>query len=181
MFDRPTFKAPILLHKIIINSWMKQTWLSMAQFDIHPQLHILDFPLQWVHDLELVKLFLRNVVWQPQLSMLHHCHMFLKALHLSDICNGTGNQILLQCLNGMQLITLAYSWPRTPTPTMAEWHCWQTTLTNLLHLGLHQTLASLLSEWTEVPKNGGWYLEQTSCALWHNTDEGWSRHGKIPG
>jgi len=88
------FEALSLLQEFITNSWMTQTWLSAATYNIHLQRSITDFLLQWVHDLELVKLFLCNLVRQPQLSMLNHCHMFLNVLCLSDICNSTRNQII---------------------------------------------------------------------------------------
>jgi len=74
----PLFEAPVLLQDLIMDSWMKHTWLSAATYDIHLQLSLLDFTLQRVHDIKLVKLFLHHGIRQPQLRMLHRCHMDLK-------------------------------------------------------------------------------------------------------
>jgi len=147
----PLFEAPTLLKDLIMDSWMKHTWLSAVNYDIHLQLWLLDFPLQRVHDLKLVKLFLHNRIRQPQLRMLHQCCMYLNVLRLSDICNRTGNQIIQQCWTGLQLVTLMYSWPCTPKPDTADWQCWQITLMKLLHLGRWQMLATPLGNW-HAPK-----------------------------
>jgi len=114
------------------------------------------------------------------LGMLHCCQMFLNVLQFSDICNTTGNQILLQCWARNQPAILEYAWPHTQWPEVADWRCWQAMLTNLLHLGHHQTLTKTVGSmsWDFLP---WWLVFNASCAIWHKTSEGWMQHGQLPG
>jgi len=65
------FKEPLILQDLIMETWMKHTWLATRQADIHLVIDILDFPLHWQGDKEIVHTFLQHGYKQPQLGALH--------------------------------------------------------------------------------------------------------------
>jgi len=89
---------------------------------------------------------------------IRYVALLFECLWLSDICNGTGDQVLKLCWTGSQSAMLDYAWPQTIKPDAADWWCWQSMLTDLLHLGHQQTLAWHLGAWISTPSNGGWFL-----------------------
>jgi len=88
------FEVPIILQEVITSSWMKHTWLTTCQADIHLFVDIPNFPLNQHRDKELLWVFLQHGFHQPQLSSLHRCQMFLQVLRLLDICMGMGDRLL---------------------------------------------------------------------------------------
>jgi len=77
------FEAPTLLQEVVMELWLKHTWLATRQNNIHLIMDIPDFPLQQHGNKELVHTFLQHSVCQPQLEALHQCCMYLHILHLS--------------------------------------------------------------------------------------------------
>jgi len=54
------FEAPLILQELDTDSWMKHTWMTTCQADIHIFADIPDFPLNHHRDKELIQLFLQN-------------------------------------------------------------------------------------------------------------------------
>jgi len=54
------FEVPTILQDVITDSWMKHTWLSTRQANIHVQIEIPDFPLSRQGDKELIRSFLQH-------------------------------------------------------------------------------------------------------------------------
>jgi len=51
------FEAPQILEDMIMDLWMKHTWLTTCWCMIHLMMDIPDFPLNWQGDKELVHFF----------------------------------------------------------------------------------------------------------------------------
>jgi len=54
------FEAPLILQDVIMDSWMKSTWIATREADIHMMIDIPNFPLQRQGDRELVRVFLQQ-------------------------------------------------------------------------------------------------------------------------
>jgi len=63
--------------------------------------------------------------------------MYLKAVHLSDICNGVGTAIDPNFWDGRCICQTQYQWPMTMNLQHLEWLEWRKTLTLVLSLGRH--------------------------------------------
>jgi len=119
------FKAPLILQDMITDSWMKSTWIATREADIHPMIHIPNFPLQQHGDRELVWVFLQHRFCQPQLGALHWCRMFLQVLRISDICTGSGEQLLMGNWQNYKPLLSEYQWPKAVKPSPADWNMWE--------------------------------------------------------
>jgi len=173
------FEALLVLEEVIMDSWMKHTWLATCQYDIHMMEDIPDFPLNWQGDKELVCIFLQHGVWQPQLGTLHWCQMFLHALCLSNLCTGMSDQLLTTQWWNYKPLYSEYHWPRTAPPSPTDWNTWDATLTTVFNTGRYQTLPQKLGSYFSTTYSR-WYYNLEVLALWFNSGVAWTRHCNIP-
>jgi len=81
-------------------TWITHMWTQCQKLDIDIMMDIPDFDLPRQNDKELMKLFLQYGARGQELAMLNHCHMYIQAVHLSDICNRLGTVVDTQYWNG---------------------------------------------------------------------------------
>jgi len=62
------FEVLLILQEVVMDSWLKHTWLAMCQANIHLMVDISDFPLNKQGDKELVWAFLQHGVNKPNLE-----------------------------------------------------------------------------------------------------------------
>jgi len=79
------FVVPAKLGDNLTDSWITHLWHISHEEQL---LLLTDFaspPLQWVHGIEIMCLFVDSGQKQPNLKMLNNCWMFLHAFYLSKI------------------------------------------------------------------------------------------------
>jgi len=153
------FKALLILQDLVMETWMKHTWLATCQADIHLLIDIPDFPLNHQGDKELVRVFLQYGICQPKLESLHQCCMHLHALQLSDLCTGMGDKLYITNWEKYQPLYSDYTWPLTPKPSTTNWIIWNSTLSEVFQVGRYQKIPVSLGPY--IQNNGlGWYYNQ---------------------
>jgi len=94
--------------------------------------------------------------------------MYLQAIFLSIICNGTGTAINPQMWDGKVQCPSIYKWPRTDKPPPSEWQEWRCMLTLALSLGRSRQLAIPLGKWkTQIHKANGFFEPNGDHLLEH--------------
>jgi len=90
-------------------------------------------------DKEIMQILADGGYRSTELATLNRCRMYLKVILLSDICNGSGEQIEPQFWSGTAPAQIyQYSWPTTVKPTPNEWEFWRKSLHISLNLGNQQ-------------------------------------------
>jgi len=105
--------------------------------------------------------------------------MFLRVLHLSDICTRTGNRLLTGSWHNYHLVQSNYHWPNIIQPSTANWITWDVALAAVFNLGRYQTLPYKLGIFVSNQTNG-WFYAPVEQALWFKTDSKWTHHSTIP-
>ncbi len=86
--------GPLLeIRLCLTKSLFTQTWQYCKELDIDLTTDIVDFKLPWQGDQEIMRIFLQSGIMGKNLIELNQCHMYLQAIFLSNICNGTGTAI----------------------------------------------------------------------------------------
>jgi len=60
-----------------------------------------------------MQVFVQHRYQGQDLCVLNCCRMFLQAIWVSDISNGTGKEILKEAWNGTKKMESSYQWPRS--------------------------------------------------------------------
>jgi len=126
-------QTPGIFEPLVTETWLKCLWIDCHCYQISIQTNLLQSQPKWAHDTELMHAFTQHGYCGQELCELNRCHMFLHAIWISDICDGTGTKVLADCWSGNQLIKLPYRWPPTITHP-AYWPKWQQALTNCFGL-----------------------------------------------
>jgi len=87
------FSLPATILPYMTQSWFMQTWQWCKELDIEVMMDIEDFETPRKQDREIMKIFLQAGVAGQDLICMNRCHMYLQAIFLLDICNGTGTAI----------------------------------------------------------------------------------------
>jgi len=138
------FDVPLLLQDLVPDTWMKQTWIATHKENVHLMIDILDFQLNQHGDTKVTCIFLQHGLCQPQLEAIHQCCMFLKVLHLSNICNGSGDKIITRNWQNYCPLDSEFKWPKTTKPSAADWKTWHMVITTT------------------------WFYNPEEQAIWHN-------------
>jgi len=128
------FNMPIRIHNYMTTSWFTETWYQCRLLDIEISNNIRDFETPRHRDIELMRIFLKHGLHGHKLVSMNRCHMFLKAIFLSDICTSDGKAIDPQFWNGRTKCNSDIIWPRTETPPISDWTLWKKHLTAALAL-----------------------------------------------
>jgi len=73
---------------------------------------------------------------------------------------GFGNQIQIQCWEGIAPVLTTHIWTHTEHPLQTKWNLWQRALTNALHLNKQRESPTKLGGWFEYKSSmAGWYLD----------------------
>jgi len=169
--------APGIFAPLVTDTWLKRLWLDCLrhQIEIHTDLPQILPPR--IQDAELIRTFIDHGYHGQELRELNWCRMSLHAIWISDICDGTGSEILADCWNGQGTIESPYRWPPTFTQ-LAYWSKWQQALTKCFGLDRWRQLSHPLGKW--LPTTSGWFYERTSDRLWHCDMQGWQYHPYLP-
>jgi len=81
--------------------------------------------------------------------------MFLKVIWVSNICNGSGREVLKEAWDGGPPMELHYQWPLTIIKP-SNWWLWQRALQQSLGLDHWQELNHHLGKW--FPLYNGWFM-----------------------
>jgi len=93
-----------IFEPLVTDTWLKRLWLDCLwyQINIHTSLSLLQ--PRWLHDIELMRLFATHGYRGQDLSDLNRCRMFLHVIWLSDICDGTGTEVVADYWTGQHPI-----------------------------------------------------------------------------
>jgi len=103
--------------------------------------------------------------------------MFLHAIWLLDICDGTGKEILADCWEGRHPMRSSYNWLPTVVHSV-EWLRWQQALQKCFGLDRWRHLSQPLGKW--YPAKNGWFYEESTNHLWYHDTNGWQHFQYIP-
>jgi hypothetical protein len=115
-----------------------------------------------------------------ELLAVNRCWLFLKALFLSDIVNGSGTEILPAAWNGERIICPQRSgnWPNQSRPPPSAWAIWKTYLRKRF-LGRDLKLRSPMGPWVTWDQDWPWYFCPKASALFHHDRGLWTRHPAV--
>jgi hypothetical protein len=128
-------------------SLIKSTWEFMSTLGLSLNTDIkLNPPRQ--DDCYLLPALQSVIAETEELLAVNRCWLFLKALFLSDIVNGSGTEILAAAWNGERIICSQKSenWPNQSRPPPSAWAIWKTYLRKRF-LGRGLKLRSPMSPW----------------------------------
>jgi len=171
------FQTPKIFESLITNTWLKRLWLDCLRYQIDIQT---DLPIAQPNrgqDVELMRAFASYGYRGQELRELNCCRMSLHAIWLSDICDGTGTKVLVDCWKGSGPVESNYRWPPTFTQ-QSYWHTWQQALTKSFGLDRWQRPSRPLGKW--LPSDNGWFYEDLTDRLWCHNSTGWRYHSYIP-
>jgi len=162
---------------LVTDTWLKRLWLDCLRYHIEIQTDLPTIPPRRLQDIELMRVFTNNGYRGQELSDLNRCRMSLHAIWLSDICDGTGTEVLADYWNGIQPTSSTYSWPPTHTRP-SDWRTWQKALHTCLGLDRWRRLGQPLGKW--LPTSTGWFYEPLANRLWFADSGVWQYFGYIP-
>jgi len=106
-------ETPGVFKPVITDTWLKWLWLDCLCYDLHIQMDIQKLQPNCSNDMELMQAFIQHGYRGQELCDLNWCHMFLQVIWVSDICDGTGKEILMEAWEGQQPMDLPFHWPMT--------------------------------------------------------------------
>jgi len=115
---------PGLFEPVITDTWLKWLWMDCLQYCLNIQTDLPKFAPHCSQDIELVLIFAQHGYRGQDLCALNCCRMFLQAIWVSDISNGTGKEILKEAWDGTEKMELQYQWPQTVIESQ-DWSLWQ--------------------------------------------------------
>ncbi len=170
-------KTPGIFAPLVTDTWLKRVWLDCLRYQIKIQT---DLPLiqpRRLHDIEIMRVFTNYGYRGQDLSDLNRCRMSLHAIWLSDICDGTGMEVLADYWAGTQPTHSSYQWPPTHARS-SDWKKWQQALHTCLGLDRWRRLSRPLGKW--LPTSQGWFYEPSANRLWHIETGVWQYFVYIP-
>jgi len=87
------FGMPLTIIPCMSSSWFTQTWQYCKMHDIDITTDIMDFEPTRYQDKELMRIFIHFGATGQDLASLNRCWMYIHAIYLSDICNGSRTAI----------------------------------------------------------------------------------------
>jgi len=116
------------------------------------------------------------------LASLNQCQMYIHAIHLSDICNGSSTAIDNRFWEGRSICASEYLWPTTAKPTTREWLAWKKMITLALLLGWNGQLMVPLGKWIGgCMKKDGFFLDNHEEHLYEQCQQRWYIYTRSPG
>ena len=113
-------------------TWIRSLWQFIHEYKIELPSH--DFMLKKKRDEDkfLMEAFHTNGFNAQQLQQLNRCRHYLQVETLSDITDGTGNQISKQAYDGRKTTHSLHShdWPVQERPNAKHWKLWRRALRN---------------------------------------------------
>jgi len=161
-------QTPGIFEPLITDTWLKRLWLDCLRYQITVQTDLPQLTPRRLQDIELMQVFVTYGYRGQDLSDLNRCHMFLHVIWLSDICDGSGTEVLTDYWTGSQSVQLSYRWPPTYVRP-ADWKKWQQALQKCLGLDRWRRLGRPLGKW--LPATNGWYYETETHHLWHQESD----------
>jgi len=101
-------QTPGIFEPLITNTWLKLLWLNCLHYQIVIQTDLQLAHPSWVNDIELMHVFAQHGYRGQELRELNWCRMSLHAIWISDICDGTGTEVLADCWYGKGSIESLY-------------------------------------------------------------------------
>jgi len=153
-------------------------WQFQSEHGVQVETTTLDTPISWEGDQLLTIIFLKAGIKGKELATLNHCCMFLQAVALANISDGTSYYISDSMVTRKANNTFfcGYTWPNQNKPSKQVWAWW--------HLGLHlaipvdnlgcfpqQPLGWWLLPWDKHPNRWHWLLQTQPPWLYHWQDE----------
>ncbi len=146
---RQLFGMPLTILPTMTLSWFTQMWQYCKMLDINMTTDITDFELTRYQDKELMRIFIQFGATGQDLASLNRCQMYIHAIYLLDICNGSGTAIDNWYWEGKSVCPLEYIWLTTAKPTTMEWQVWRKTMSLALSTGHNGQLVVPLGKWRE--------------------------------
>jgi hypothetical protein len=160
---------------LITPSLIKSTWefLDCYGFSLRTSITC-EWPREG--DCYLMPAFLTMVTDSYQLQLLNLCRLFLRALFLSDIVDGSGKFILEEAWRGSRPIRpdRLESWPNQQRPPAQAWDLWRQTIKKVF-LCRGFWLRTPFGPWRQLDQAWPWYFCTHSRSLYHLSHKQWQR------
>jgi len=107
--------------------------------------------------------------------------MYLRVIFLSDICEASGIKLEQYLWKQPQVTDSLFCWPNMPKRTQTEWQLWQQAIQWATLIRRNLALPLPLGKWYHQTEHSpGWYYHTEENAVYHQTHEGYTRHGMYP-
>jgi len=146
---RQLFGMLLMILLCMTSSWFTQMWQYCKMLDIDMTTDITDFEPTRYQDKELMQIFIQFGATGQDLASFYQCWMYIHAICLSDIYNGSGTAIDNWYWEGKSACPSEYIWPTTTKPTATEWQAWKKTISLALLTGHNGQLAVPLGKQRE--------------------------------
>jgi hypothetical protein len=166
----PLFQhSPTVWHDVVTPSWVRFTWKFLHHYDICVRDDLPDFPMMRENDTLLMANFGRMLFPAMVLAKINRCRIFLQAVTIADITDGSGNKITEEAWHGKPSINLTphLQWGWQPRPPESFWAAWRQALSKLC--ARHCELRTPLGRWTDAGQRRViWWFDQASEALFQS-------------
>jgi hypothetical protein len=108
------------------------------------------------------------------LRAINNCRLYLRALFVSDIADGSGMNILQEAWSSSERLHpyRAHNWHSFPKPSKAQEAVWQRYLKRCF-LGRGRQLCQPLGAWITVDTGWEWFFSPQDRNLYCKTETGW--------
>jgi len=80
---------PEAIYDYVIPTWLSHTWAACQQGNIQIIGYEAPFAPQWTNDMELMRVFIKQIYRKNDLKCLNQCRMYIQSIYLSNICMAT--------------------------------------------------------------------------------------------
>lgn len=136
--------------ELLPSTWIKSLWQFIDEYKISFPVHSEFLELHREHDVFLMEMFQRANFKPTDLVKLNRCCKFLQVVTLSDITDGSGNQISKTYWDGNKdnQRKSHYDWPEQSDPDAAHWALWRKALRKCFPTDNDKLLIDNLGAWT---------------------------------
>ena len=115
-------------HGLVTNSTLKHTWKFLHDFGLTLKTGHTTPTLLRENDVSIMSEIIRNTSYSmDELKYINYCRLYLQVLTLSDITEGSGNQITTHAAEGIRDYSCisTWKWPQIPYPPAHAWAKWR--------------------------------------------------------
>jgi len=150
----------------------------LQEFHISLQHDIL-LPPQRQYDSLIMDTLSQLQITQDELFDCNCCHLYLRALYLSDIVTGDGLEIAENAWSGVRDVYFrANSWPHWPKPFNAKWKVWHRCLCTAF-CARGRRLRQPLGYWLIDDPDWPWFTTSDYSVLYQRRNHQWTAHNLL--
>ena len=161
--------------QLLPRTWIRSLWQFVHEYKIHLPEYEYKIKKKRDGDKFLMQAFHQAGYSKKKLLQLNRCRLYLQVETLSDITDGTGNQISIPSYQGQKYHhrTSLHDWPEQPSPDARHWKLWRQALRkSFSRLTTQRTgiLTTSLGPWIDGEKDKWtWFVSIVSSRMYHRT------------